>query len=226
MEWGYDGPEAPRHWGSLSEEYANCSEGRQQSPIDIGVCQEIETASITFSYTVDATDVRRDGKFLHIDFPPGNALTIGRRIYHLDTAHFHVPSEHRRNGRCFAAELHLVHKDADGNLVIVGQWFELGAPSPLVQTIVDVAPKADNTPANGLTLDASSLVSDRPGYYRYDGSLTTPPCDEPVKWYLMRHRRTISIDQVDGLLELSGGPNNRPVQPTGDRRIILAIPTA
>ena len=28
---------------------------------------------------------------------------------------------------------------------------------------------------------------------------------------------TISQEQVEGLLSLSGGPNNRPVQPTGDR---------
>ena len=36
----------------------------------------------------------------------------------------------------------------------------------------------------------------------------------------MREPKTISAEQVDGLLALSGGPNNRPVQPRGDRRIL------
>ena len=35
----------------------------------------------------------------------------------------------------------------------------------------------------------------------------------------MREPKSISPEQVDKLLALSGGPNNRPVQPIGDRVI-------
>ena len=225
VAWGYDGPGAPQHWGSLSDEYATCSEGKRQSPIDIGMCRQVEDASIEFSYTVAATEVRSDGIFFHIDFPPGNALTIGHRVYQLHTAHFHVPSEHHRTGRSYASELHLVHQDAAGNLAVVGQWFALGAPSALVRAVLEVV-EAGFTPADGLALDAGSFLPDQPGYYRYDGSKTTPPCDEPVEWYVMRHPKTISADQVDNLMELSGGPNNRPVQPLGGRSVILGVQTA
>ena len=178
-----------------------------------------DAAPISFSYVSDAKAVRNDGKSVHVDYAAGNTLSVGQRTYELKSAHLHSPSEHRIDGASFAAELHLVHADADGNLAVVGLLFRPGAPSPVVQAILDVAPAAGDTVVNGFTLNARGYVPGELGYYRYDGSKTTPPCDEPVDWYVMRQANTISPEQVDGFLALSGGPNNRPVQPTGDRVI-------
>ena len=100
-------------------------------------------------------------------------------------------------------------------------WFDLGGPSPVVQAILDAAPAAGSTVSAAITLDAVGYVPGELGYYRYEGSKTTPPCHEPVDWYVMREPKSISQEQVDKLLELSGGPNNRPVQPTGSRVIIF-----
>ena len=33
--WSYSGSTGPENWGSLSPDYAACSDGRMQSPIDI-----------------------------------------------------------------------------------------------------------------------------------------------------------------------------------------------
>ena len=131
----------------------------------------------------------------------------------------HSPSEHRVDGTNFAAELHLVHADADGNLAVVGLLFKLGAHSPVVQAILDAAPNPGDTVGTSSILNAKDYLPAELGYYRYDGSKTTPPCDEPVEWYVMRHQKTVSQEQVDDLLALSGGPTNRPVQPIGDRVI-------
>ena len=223
VKWGYDGPGAPEHWASLSEEYAACADGKQQSPIDITKYEEGDAAPISFSYSGDATAVRNDGRFVHVEYGAGNTLSVGHRTYVLKSAHLHSPSEHRIDGASFAAELHLVHADADGNLAVVGLLFTLGAPSPVVQTILDAAPAAGDTVGDGFTLNARGYVPGELDYYRYDGSKTTPPCDEPVDWYVMRQPKTISPEQVDSLLELSGGPNNRPVQPTGDRVITTRL---
>ena len=146
-------------------------------------------------------------------------LSVARRTYELKSAHFHSPSEHLIDGASFAAELHLVHADAAGNLAVVGLLFRLGAPSPVAQEILDAAPAAGDTVIEGLALSARDYVPGELGYYRYDGSKTTPPCDEPVDWYVMRQPETISQEQIDSLLMLSDGPNNRPVQPIGDRVI-------
>ena len=168
-------------------------------------------------YDSDAAAVRNDGRFVHIDYAPGSMLSVDKQIFELKSAHLHSPSEHWIDGVSFAAELHLVHAGADGRLVAVAQLFKLGAPSAAVEAILDTAPAAGSTVSAGITLNASGYAPDELGYYQYDGSKTTPPCQEPVTWFVMREPKTISQEQVNSLLALSDGPNNRPVQPTGSR---------
>lgn len=222
LRWGYSGACAPEHWASLSEEFAACADGRQQSPIDIAGYTSNDAPPISFDYSGEAMSIRYDGLFVHAEFGPGNTMRVSERTYALKSAHFHSPSEHLIDGESFPAELHLVHADSDGNLAVVGLLHTLGAPSPAAQEILDAAPVSGNYVEEGFALDAALFMPGDVGHYRYDGSKTTPPCDEPVDWFVMRHPSTISQGQVDRLLALSGGPNNRPVQPLGDRRITSA----
>ena len=217
VEWGYTGPGAPENWAYLSEEYATCANGKQQSPIDITGYEMTGAEPISFLYDSDAAAVRDDGRFVHIDYAPGSMLSVDKQIFELKSAHLHSPSEHWIDGVSFAAELHLVHAGADGRLAAVAQLFRLGAPSAAVEAILDAAPAAGSTVSAGITLNASGYAPDGLGYYQYDGSKTTPPCQEPVTWFVMREPKTISQEQVNRLLALSDGPNNRPVQPTGSR---------
>ena len=219
VEWGYDGPGAPEHWASLSDEYATCGDGKRQSPIDITSYEEGDAGPISLSYGTDATAVRNDGKFVHVDYGPGNTLTVGQRTSDLKSAHLHSPSEHRIDGGSYAAELHLVHEDAQGELAVVALLFRLGEPSPVVQAILDAAPAAGETVSEGMSLNAGDYPTGGLGYYQYQGSKTTPPCPEPVNWYVLRQLATISAEQADNLRALSGGPNNRPVQPRNGRVI-------
>ena len=219
IEWGYTGPGAPENWASLSPDFATCANGRQQSPIDITGYQPGGPGPISFSYGSAHAALRNDGRQVHADCAPGNTAMLGGREFQLISTHFHSPSEHLVNGESFAAELHLVHADADGRLAVVGVLFTPGAPSPVAQSVLDAAPSV------GETATAAILLNDSlpPGisYYRYDGSKTTPPGDEPVDWHVLRQPMTISREQVDGLLSLSGGPNNRPTQPIGNRAITV-----
>ena len=220
VEWGYSGPGAPEHWVSLSEEYAACAEGTQQSPVNIARYEQ-GGEPISLEYSGDATSITNDGKFLRVDHLSGNILGVGLRTYQLLSAHLHSPSEHQIDGVRYAAELHLVHEDALGNLAVVGVLFSLGAASPMVQVILDAAPPAGDTVFDVPGPNAGEYVPGDLSHYRYVGSRTTPPCDEPVDWFVMGEQRTVSQEQVDALLLLSGGPNNRPLQPIGDRVITL-----
>ena len=157
VEWGYDGPGAPENWAYLSEEYATCTNGQQQSPIDITGYEKADINPISFLYDSDAAAVRNDGRFVHIDYAPGSMLSVGRQIFELKSAHLHSPSEHWVDGVSFAAELHLVHANADGLLVAVGLLFRLGDPSPAVEAILDAAPAASSTVSAGTTLNAGGL---------------------------------------------------------------------
>ena len=222
--WGYEGPGAPERWALLSPEYAACAEGRRQSPIDITGYRQGDTVPLVFSYTGDAAAVRNDGMFVHVDYPAGNTLTVDGSSYTLKSAHFHAPSEHLVDGNGYAVELHLVHADTGGGLAVVGLLFGLGEPSPILEEILEAAPPPGGTAVGGFVLNAAGYLPAGRSYYRYQGSKTTPPCDEPVDWYLIQQAQTISPGQANHLLELAGGPNNRPIQPTNNRPITTHNP--
>ena len=202
-------PRHPRELGLPLPDFAACANGKQPSPIDITGSQTGGPGPISFSYTTAEATLRNDGRQVHVDYAPGNTAMLGGRGLKLKSAHFHSSSEHMVNGESFAAELHMVHADSNGRLAVVGLLFILGEPSPVAQSILDAPPPSDGTANSSIPL-AGSLPADL-SYYRYDGSKTTPPCDEPLDWHVLREPMTISQEQVEGFLSLSGGPNNRPV---------------
>ncbi|MDF4796342.1 carbonic anhydrase family protein, partial [Vibrio parahaemolyticus] len=56
-------------------------------------------------------------------------------------------------------------------------------------------------------------------YYRFNGSLTTPPCSEGVRWFVLKDTQTLSKDQAAKLMEVMG-QNNRPLQPLNARVVL------
>ena len=137
----------------------------------------------------------------------------------------HSPGEHQLDGEAFAAELHLVHQDDAGGLAVVGLLFRLGAPGALIQSLLDAAPGIGQSVELTDGPAAADYIPDGPDYYGYNGSLTTPPCTEGVRWFVMQSVGTVSQRQVEQLQELTHGPNNRPVQPIGNRSIVAVSAT-
>ena len=222
VEWGYSGAGGPDHWARLSEENAACAKGQQQSPIDIAGYETADSERMAFSYGVaDAPAMRNDGRQVHVVHAKGNTLSIGQQTFTLKSAHFHTPSEHLIDGVSFVAELHLVHANTDGDLAVVGVLFTAGETNPAAQAVLDADPATGNTATPATLVDPGDYAPEGLSYYHYPGSKTTPPCAEPVSWYVMREPRTISGEQVRNLQALSGGPNNRPIQPLGDRVIVV-----
>jgi len=56
-------------------------------------------------------------------------------------------------------------------------------------------------------------------YYRFNGSLTTPPCTEGVRWIVLKNSVSVSQEQIDKFVRVMHHPNNRPVQPVNARII-------
>ena len=223
IEWGYSGPGRPENWSALSAEYRPCGEGVEQSPVNITGQVAGNMPPIAFQYASSATEARNNGHTVYLDFGPGSSIVAGDRSYQLAGVHYHSPGEHQLDGETFAAELHLVHQDAAGGLAVVGLLYRLGVASPLVQALLDAAPSTGATVSLENGISAAAFVPDAIDYYGYNGSLTTPPCTEGVRWILMQAVGTVSQEQVDRLQALTGGPNNRPIQPIG-RRAIVAVP--
>ncbi len=217
MVWGYVGPTGPEHWASLAPEYAPCAEGVQQSPVDITGYERADVPALSFSYSGEVRGAALVRGSIVVEFGPDSSLTLGGRRYELQSAHFHAPAEHTVDGEVFVAELHIVHEDASGEALVVGVLCWLGDPSPVLQAMLDAA--AGET--TDFPLDAAAFTPRSTAFYNYTGSKTTPPCQEPVTWVVLRDAGTVSQEQVDALQAFSGGPNNRPVQPLRGRRIVL-----
>jgi carbonic anhydrase len=68
-------------------------------------------------------------------------------------------------------------------------------------------------------VDVDALLPSARATYRYDGSLTTPPCSEGVKWLVLTTPIELSPEQIGAFTRLISG-NNRPVQPLNGRAVI------
>ena len=220
VNWGYWGPGAPNNWGFLSAEFALCATGLQQSPIDIsGVVGDPDAPSLVFDYGQDAREINHNGMIAHVEYGQGNSFTVGEVSYRLASMHIHVHAEHQIDGQLFPAEMHLVHQKEGGFLGVVGQLYRLGEADPVVQALIDAYPDSGQAVHSGFSLNAAKFVPGDLGYYRYAGSLTTPPCTEGVDWYVLREIRTISQEQVNRIAALHNGFNHRPIQARNGRLV-------
>ena len=70
-----------------------------------------------------------------------------------------------------------------------------------------------------VTVDVDDLLPAVRTSYRYDGSLTTPPCSEGVSWIVMTTPIQLSAQQIRAFTEIIPD-NNRPLQPLNGRAVM------
>lgn len=218
--WSYSGETGPAHWGSLAPEYALCSTGRQQSPIDIQSSSKRDIANVRFSYERTAIEIINNGHTVQVNYAPGSHIELDGERFELAQFHFHSPSEHMVNGAQAAAEMHLVHKSAAGKLAVVGVLIQEGAHNRSFDPIWSNLPGKEG-PAKRVdaSVDADDLLPTDQRTYRYDGSLTTPPGTEGVKWCLMVEPVSMSKSQIAEFRKVYHG-NNRPPQSLNGRTVV------
>jgi len=228
--WHYEGAEGPANWGTLSPAFAACAEGRRQSPIDIsnaarGVTADLRTsfapAELRIAHHAHVADGINNGHTIQINYAGADTLTLGTTSYQLAQYHFHSPSEHTVDGKHFPMEMHLVHKSADGKLAVVAAFIGEGAHNKAFDQVWANLPaqKGVETHFPAVSVDVDALLPPARTSYRYDGSLTTPPCSEGVSWIIMTTPIQLSSEQVGAFTRLIKD-NNRPVQPLNGRTIL------
>ncbi|HET9222071.1 MAG TPA: carbonic anhydrase family protein, partial [Roseiflexaceae bacterium] len=74
----------------------------------------------------------------------------------------------------------------------------------------------------GATVDANLLLPAQRSYWRYNGSLTTPPCSEGVKWLVMNTPVELSEAQITAFTSLYNN-SARPVQPLNARTFLVPV---
>ncbi len=217
--WTYEGEHGPEHWGNMSEEFKNCSEGKQQSPIDISGNENADLPDIEFSYKPSQLNILNNGHTVQVSYDNGSFIKVDGEDYQLVQFHFHTPSEHTIGGKTFGNELHLVHKSGKGELAVVGVLIEKGKENPAYKEIwANLPKKADEKKEVKATINADELLPVTRSFYRYSGSLTTPPCSENVKWIVLKTPVQMSEAQIKKIESIMKH-NNRPVQPINERKV-------
>jgi carbonic anhydrase len=220
--WGYSGEGAPKNWGKLDPNFAACASGKSQSPIDLGKSTKSDGKAVEFDYKKGTAEIVNNGHTIQVNYLPGSTITVDGQRYELKQFHFHAPSENTINGKHFPMEGHLVHADKDGKLAVVGIMFSEGAANPLLASLWKEMPgKADEKHALADPQNALDLLPAERHFYRFAGSLTTPPCSEGVSWLVVTTPVTASKAQVAAFAKTMGHANNRPVQPLNARQVVL-----
>jgi len=193
-----------------------------QSPINVTDSIDALLHDIEFNYNESSFGMINNGHTIQLNYGSGSSITVDGQTFELLQFHFHSPSENHINGVSYPMEVHLVHKDAEGNLGVVGVMFEEGQEnamiaglwSHLAEAAVGHEVKKDDIKVNGY-----ALLPNNKEYYRFNGALTTPPCSEGVQWMLMKNPIEISSAQVKQFVDLIGH-NNRPVQNVNARPVL------
>lgn len=220
IHWDYEGDHGPSHWGELDEAFSTCESGMNQSPIDLVGSLQADLPELTFDYRNTGHLVEENtGHSIQEVVRPGNMVRVLDKSYELKQFHFHSPSEHTVNGHSYPMEVHFVHQNEKGELLVIGLMFEEGQRNTLMDQLPSFRAERGEDPLAG-EVDYNELIVDRDRYFYYNGSLTTPPCSEGVKWYVMQKPIEVSPDQIQHFRDLLGFTNNRPIQPV-NARIVL-----
>nr|XP_056721483.1 carbonic anhydrase 6 [Euleptes europaea] len=162
-----------------------------------------------------------NGHSVQIDLPP--TMTIIRGLPDTFTAvqfHFHwggldleaSGSEHTIDGMRYIAELHIVHynsgkyssfeeaKDKPNGLAVLAFLYESGDLentyySGFIASLAKIKYAGQSTVLNTLNI-LSLLPENLSNFYRYPGSLTTPPCSETVIWTIFDSPIKLSHAQI------------------------------
>jgi carbonic anhydrase len=220
--WSYEGQTGPDNWGALDAASRTCSTGSQESPLDLTDAIDAPQAPLIVSWPKGPDTIVNNGHTIQLNFTEGDTLKAGSRQYGLVQFHFHHPSEHLLNGERFAMEAHFVHADRN-NLAVVGVFMTPGQSNEAFKKIVSTMPAPEVPPEPvDPAIDPNDLLPRQLGYYRYEGSLTTPPCSETVEWLVIGEPIQVAHGDIELFAKLYP-MNARPVQPR-NRRFILKAP--
>ena len=219
-DWSYEGKTGPLNWGKLDPAYKACSQGKEQSPIDIhGAHLDKKLQPIEFHYISGAMTLTNTGHTVQVTPPPGSYIVVGGTRYDLVQFHFHHPGEESVKGKLPDLSLHLVHKSADGKMAVVAVRLNEGNANALLAALWEHLPKtAGNTDKLTESMNPGGLLPTDRGYWTYEGSLTAPPCTEGVQWFVMQQEVGISRTQLRTFAALYK-VNSRLEQPAHGRKI-------
>lgn len=248
--WSEEFPACAGHMQSPIDLPDACKPG---SGVIVDTSLRVEYSKYEYDLPEDRLDLVNSGHTLSCklrgsdespnDGSPG--VWFNGQFFQFSELHFHWDmndtegSDHTLSGQRLATEVHLVHYNTkyhrmdiatgkpDGLLVLGILLTAQNEPNPALVPLTDkiddvIQPHSPTFLQSAINL--SNLLPERKnGFYVYSGSLTTPPCTQPVEWVVFRDTGVIGFGQLADLERLSGGEDKkRDIQPRNDRMIAIS----
>lgn len=216
------------HWtyseaGKWGDEFPTCKSGQEQSPINITeAATDVDLPPITFDYAAQGNEIVNNGHTVQVNIP-SYSITVGSETYKLLQFHFHERSEHQIGGEWYAMEMHLVHRSDAGKLAVVGVMLKedtVDNPNlaPIWAHLPSGAGEHPTKETQGF-IELATLLPESKDYYTYNGSLTTPPCSEGVKWIVLKKPIKVGQGQLTAWKTLMVDETSRPLQQLNARTV-------
>lgn len=135
-------------------------------------------------------------------------MTYDNTTLYLRGWHLHAPADHSVAGDRSKSELHMVHVNEEGEeAAVLAIRLDPGQTNSLF--LAQLPPMIgfnDTTQVMGveinprLALEAVNLFEE---FWTYQGSLTSPPCEEGIRWFVARSILFTSVDQMKEILHVS-----------------------
>ncbi|KAM8960976.1 carbonic anhydrase 9 [Pelodytes ibericus] len=239
-------------------QFPHCG-GSAQSPINVDTSTVTFNPSLNpirlSGYNVTSEEFLRLKNNGHtvVLYLPDNLLIIEglSQTYRAAQLHFHwgspsVPgSEHMVNGERFPGEIHVVHYSAEydgigeavtrpGGLAVLAAFIKVGyQENPTYELLLSHLEKVkeEGESTEIPSFDVRGLLPQKlDRYYRYNGSLTTPPCFQSVNWTIFNQTIGLSKRQLAMLEDtLQSDPqhilqmNFRPPQSLNGRLVLSSF---
>jgi carbonic anhydrase len=220
--WTYEGKTGPLVWGRLDPAYQACSNGHEQSPIDIrGARLNKSLEPLEFHFIAGPMILENTGRGIVAHVNPGSTMVAEGVRYQLVDLDFHHPSEHPAKGKLSDMEVDLAYRSEDGKMAIVAVRLnqDRGFPNALLAALWEHLPaNAGGTAKITDMISAGGLLPTDRSYWTYLGSEVTPPCTEGVRWFVFEQDLSMSRTQLRAFANLFK-MNTRPIQDAYGRKI-------
>lgn len=245
VSWGYSGVDGPESWANLSSDFDLCATGKNQSPINIANSVSSILFDLEFNYGTVPLKILNNGHTIQVNYSTtdrseekiidlggqeflmpsatsfNSDLSVSGEKYKLIQVHFHSPSEHEFFGRSYPMEAHLVHAKDTGQISVVAVFFIEGETNRFINKLWSNMPSVNEGVQlrNDVQINVEDLLPEQRNYSHYRGSLTTPPCSEGVRWFVLQTPVEASVSQISKFLSVVG-ENARPIQPLNARFLL------
>lgn len=218
--WDYEGERGPEHWSKLNPQYATCSAGTAQSPINLVWQKPSSPNPLKLNYVDSGVVATNAGYTYRMELTPESTLRFGEMDYVLEKIEFRSPSEHQLSGNIMPMEIQFYHRSSNGlKQAILSVFVVSGKGSAWFDTILaqmQGLPRFQSIDIG--RFNPNQLIPPRQTFYHYEGSITHPPCLEGTQWFVFNTPLQLSQEQILAFRGLFPA-NNRPIQSTNGRKI-------